>query len=183
MSVIWDCVGQTMEVSGEGLVVTKTSGGDYYRHVAAGEELSSGVHTWEVEITSGAMTNNNRDMLIGVAKKGCDVEKGDHHDKGNAWYLRTHDACLYGGGIDLDDQEDAPILGRNVGNTKGKFFAKGDKMGFRLNCDDGSLKFYRNGEELGREYPAGTITVPVVRAIELKMKGQSATLIPDVELA
>mmetsp|Transcript_116003 Transcript_116003/g.323079 ORF Transcript_116003/g.323079 Transcript_116003/m.323079 type:complete len:203 (+) Transcript_116003:98-706(+) len=171
MSAIWNSLGQTMEVSGEGLVLTKTSGGDYYRHAAAGEVLSSGVHTWEVEITSGAMTNGNRDMMIGVAKQGCDVEKGDHHNKGNAWYLRTHDGNLYGGDMDEDDAL-----------KKGKFFLAGDRIGLRLNCDDGSLRFYKNGEEFGKEFPPGTITVPVVLAVELKMQGQSVTLKPNVEL-
>merc|ERR1712060_875438 len=159
----WNTFGQTMKVSGEGLVLTKETGGDYFRHVAAGEVLSSGVHTWEVEITSGAMTNGNRDMHIGVAKQGCDVEKGDHHNKGNAWYLRTHDGALYGGDMEEDDVK-----------GKGKFFRVGDKVGMRLNCDDGSLHFYKNGEDFGSEFPAGTITMPVVRAVELKMKGQSA---------
>ena len=90
----WSQAGKTMEVSGEGMVLTKTSGGDFPIHVACGEVLSSGVHTWEVVINSGAGTNGNRDMKIGVAKQGCNLEKGDHHNKDAAWYLPTHDACL-----------------------------------------------------------------------------------------
>jgi len=196
MSVVWNKLGSTMEVSGEGLVVTKESGGDFFRQVAAGEELSSGVHTWEVEITSGAKTNGNRDMQIGVAKKSCDIEKGDHHTKGDAWYLRTHDCKVYGVDANGDDISDDEMVveeekradgsgggGRIQGHKYGKFFVKGDRIGLRLNCDDGSLKFYKNGEALGKEFPAGTIKVPVVRALELKMKGQSATLMPDTELA
>ena len=61
--------------------------------VAGKEVLSSGVHCWEVEVTSGATANNNRDIYIGVAVPGCDVEKGEHHEKGKAWYLRTHDGA------------------------------------------------------------------------------------------
>merc|ERR1712050_367409 len=98
---------------------------------------------------------------------GCDVEKGDHHNKGNAWYLRTHDGSLYGGDIDSDDE---------IVQKKGKFFLKGDRVGLRLNCDDGSLRFYKNGEAFGIEFPAGTITMPVVRAVELRCNGQSVTL-------
>mmetsp|Transcript_38306 Transcript_38306/g.69221 ORF Transcript_38306/g.69221 Transcript_38306/m.69221 type:complete len:184 (+) Transcript_38306:90-641(+) len=183
MSVIWDSSGQTMEVSGEGLVLTKTSGGDYYRHAAAGEVLSSGVHTWEVEVTSGAGTNGNRDMLIGVAKQGCDVEKGDHHEKGNAWYLRTQDGTLRRKYADDSDEDDDLVVGLGTGEKKGKLFAAGDRMGLRLDCDDGSLRFYKNGEPFGKEFPAGTIKEPVVRAVELKMRGQSVTLKPNVELA
>merc|ERR1719401_2538508 len=155
-----------MEISGEGMVLTKTSGGDYPRHAACGEVLSSGVHTWEIVINSGAGTNGNRDMKIGVAKKGCDVEKGDHHDKDAAWYLRTHDGSLYGADLDQDYVA-----------KKGKFFAVGDRVGVRLDCNDGSLKFYKNGEKFGEGFPAGTIKEPVVRAVELLMKGQSVSLV------
>merc|ERR1711972_474012 len=170
-----------MEVSEEGMVLTKTSGGDFAIHAACGELLSSGVHMWEVVINSGATTNSNRDMKIGVAKQGCNVEKGDHHDKDNAWYLRTHDGCVYGGDMDLDDQEDL-LVGRGVGRKKGKFFLVGDRVGVKLNCDDGSLCFYKDGEEFGVPFPAGTIKGPVVRAVELVCKGQSLTLVTDVEL-
>mmetsp|Transcript_5871 Transcript_5871/g.11872 ORF Transcript_5871/g.11872 Transcript_5871/m.11872 type:complete len:173 (+) Transcript_5871:19-537(+) len=172
MADAWKRAGKAMEISGEGLVLTKTSGGDYFRHVAAGEVLSSGVHTWEVEIISGASTNSNRDMYIGVAKEGCDVEKGDLHGKDVAWYLRTHDGCIYGGDVDQDDVA-----------KKGKFFLAGDRVGVRLNCDDGSLRFFKNGEAFGSEFPAGTITGPVVRAVELKCNGQSVKLLPQAELA
>lgn len=177
----WSQWGKTMEVSKEGMVLTKQSGGDFPIHVACGELLSSGVHTWEVVINSGAIKNNNRDLKIGVAKQGCNVEKGDHHNKGNAWYLRTHDACIYGGDIDLDDQDDL-LIGRNVGNKKGQFFLVGDRVGLQLNCDHGSLCFYKNGEAFGIPFPAGTIKGPVVRAVELLCTGQSVTLVPDLEL-
>ena len=58
----WCKFGQKMEVSGEGMVLTKTSGGDFPVHVACEEVLTSGVHSWEVLINSGANTNSNRDM-------------------------------------------------------------------------------------------------------------------------
>eukprot|EP00746_Dinoflagellata_sp_MGD_P067205 gnl/MRDRNA2_/MRDRNA2_27746_c0_seq2.p1 gnl/MRDRNA2_/MRDRNA2_27746_c0~~gnl/MRDRNA2_/MRDRNA2_27746_c0_seq2.p1 ORF type:complete len:198 (+),score=19.18 gnl/MRDRNA2_/MRDRNA2_27746_c0_seq2:96-689(+) len=177
----WSQCGKTMEITDEGMVLTKIGGGDYNIHAACGEQLSSGVHTWEVVINSGAVRNGNRDMKIGVAKEGLNVEKGDHHNKDSAWYLRTHDACLYGGDIDLDDQEDL-LMGRNVGNKKGKFFLVGDRVGVKFNCDEGSLCFYKNGEEFGISFPAGTIKGPVVRAIELVCHGQSVKLVPDVEL-
>merc|ERR1711933_33110 len=80
-----------------------------------------------------------------------------------------------------DDQEDL-LLGHNVGNKKGKFFLVGDRVGVQLNCDDGSMCFYKNGELFGIPFPAGTIKGPVVRAVELLCSGQSVTLVPDVEL-
>ena len=160
-----------MEVSEDGRVLTKKAGGNYARHVAAQEVLSSGVHTWEVELTSGATSNNNRDVFIGVATPGCDVEKGDHHAKGKAWYLRTHDGHIYGGDLEVEDAA-----------MKGKHFLAGDRVGVRLDCNDGSLRFYKNGEPLGEQFPAGTIPTPVVRAVELKCPGQCVTLLPEVQL-
>ena len=45
-----------------------------------------------------------------------------------------------------------------------------------MNCDDGSLRFYKNGEALDAGFPAGTITGPVVGAVELLCIGQALTL-------
>lgn len=164
---MWAQWGKTMEVSGDG-VVRKVSGGNYARHVAGKELLSSGVHCWEVEVTSGATANNNRDIYIGVAVPGCDVEKGEHHEKGKAWYLRTHDGNTYGSNVENEDAA-----------KKGKLFVPGDRVGLRLDCNDGSLRFYRNGEPFGDQFPPGSITSPVVRAVELKCQGQSVTLLPE----
>lgn len=172
MGDAWDQFGKTMEASDDRMVMTKTNGGNYARHVAAKEVLSSGVHTWEVELTSGATSNNNRDVFVGVATPGCDVEKGNHHDKGKAWYLRTHDGNIYGGDMDVEDAA-----------KKGKNFLLGDRVGLRLDCDQRSLRFYKNGEPFGQEFPAGTITLPVVRAVELKCAGQSVKLWPEAQLA
>ena len=135
MADSWEQLGKTMEVSAEGKVLTKTSGGNYSRYCCGKEVLSSGVHSWEVEVTSGASSNNNRDIFVGVAMPGCDVEKGNHHEKGKAWYLRTHDGSIYGGNIENEDAA-----------KKGKIFVVGDRVGMRLDCNDGSLRFYKNGE-------------------------------------
>jgi hypothetical protein len=43
----------------------------------------------------------------------------------------------------------------------------GDIVGVLLNLDDGSLKFFRNGARHGPGYPAGSVTGPVVHAMQL----------------
>lgn len=138
-STMPDCwaVGSTMEVSGDGATVTKKSGGNYPRHASGKEVLSEGVHTWEVELTSGAASNNNRDIFIGVALAGCDVEKGNHQDKGKAWYLRTHDGNIYGGDIETEDAD-----------HKGKHFVVGDRIGVQLDCNEGSLRCLDRGHAI-----------------------------------
>ena len=50
-------------------------------------------------------------------------------------------------------------------------------MGFLLDLDDGSLRFFKNGVEHGPGYPAGSVTGPVARAAN--MAGHSARLLPD----
>ena len=52
-----------------------------------------------------------------------------------------------------------------------------------MNCENGSLSFYKNGEAIAGGFPAGTITGPVVGAVELLCIGQSLTLVPEATLA
>ena len=127
-------------------------------------------HSWELLLTAAANANGNRTMYVGVAHEGLDVDKGNHHKNG-AWYLRTDDATLYGEGAD-DDQQ--PI---------DKAFQVGDRIGVKMNCDDGSLSFYKNGEAIDARFPAGSITGPVVGAVELLCIGQALTLVPAATLA
>ena len=165
----WTRIGKTMQA--EGLEITKTSGGNYPRHASHGEVMSSGVHTWELVFTAAANSNGNRTMYVGVGREGLDVEKGNHH-KADAWYLRTDDATLYGGGADKLEQKSVE-----------KAFQVGDRIGVRMDCDDGSLRFYKNGEAIPAGFPAGTITGPVVGAVEFLCVGQALTLVPEASLA
>lgn len=164
----WTAFGKTMQAEGQQL--SKTSGGNYPRHAAHGAVMASGVHTWEHVFTAAASSNGNRTMYVGVGREGLDVEKGNHH-KAGAWYMRTDDASLYGG--------------EDVASKKlEKAFVVGDRIGVRLNCDDGSLSFYKNGEALDAAFPPGTITGPVVGAVELLCIGQSLTLaVPEATAA
>ena len=160
-------MGKTMQT--EGLQIKKSSGGNYPRHATHGEVMDSGVHSWELLFTAAASANGNRTMYVGVGREGLDVEKGNHHKTAAAWYLRTDDGTLYGGGPADKDKEKPTEKG----------FQVGDRIGVRMNCDDGSLRFYKNGETLDAGFPAGTITGPVVGAVELLCSGQALTLVPE----
>ena len=131
------------------------------------------MHTWEIEFTSAATANSNRQMYVGVGREGLDVEKGNHH-KADAWYMRTDDATLFGVGAEKIEytyvSEDLKKSG----------FYVGDKIGVKMNCDDGSLSFYKNGEKMEVGFPAGTIKGPVVGAVEILCVGQGLTLVPEV---
>lgn len=171
MGDTWVRVGAQCEISGEGLVVKKTKGGNYNRLCVAGAVLSSGVHTWEVVIDAGAVANQSIIMFIGVAREELDVEKGNYNKKGEGWYLRPNDGSLFGGEHEAADDHGP------------RSFSIGDRVGVRLDLGDGSLKFYKNGEAFGTGFPAGTISGSVVRAVELVCSGQSITLVPGAVLA
>ena len=51
-------------------------------------------------------------------------------------------------------------------------------MGFLLDLDDGSLRFFRNGVEHGPGYPAGSVTGPVARAAQVVGSGESVRMLP-----
>ena len=46
-------------------------------------------------------------------------------------------------------------------------FNNGERMGILLDLDDGSLRFFKNGVEHGPGYPAGSVTGPVAKAVQM----------------
>ena len=169
----WTRFGKTCQA--EGLKLTKTSGGNYPRHATFGEVMTSGVHEWEVHFTSAASANGNRCMYIGVSPEGLDVEKGGHY-KAGAFYIRTDDATLHGAG--LEDGEQTRVGYNAIGAVVERVFQAGDRIGVKLNLDDGSLQYSKNGEPTGWGFLAGTIKGPVVGAVEMLCIGQALTLLP-----
>ena len=163
-SMSWSRLGKTCEATGSTL--TKTSGGSYPRHASFGPLLTEGVHTWELVLTAAATANGNRTAYVGVGREGLDVEKGNHAKSGDAWYLRIDNGTLYGSGVaDVADQ--APVA---------KAFVVGDRIGVRLDLGDGSLAFEKNGSLMVGAFPAGSVSDPVVGAVELLTVGQALTL-------
>ena len=55
----------------------------------------------------------------------------------------------------------------------------GDRMGFLLDLDDGSLRFFKNGVEHGPGYPAGSVTGPVALAAHMSHEGTALRLLPN----
>jgi hypothetical protein len=54
-------------------------------------------------------------------------------------------------------------------------------VGVLLDLDNGSLRFFKNGVEHGPGYPAGSVTGPVVAAVQLVNQGRSVRLLPNTE--
>jgi hypothetical protein len=85
------------------------------------------------------------------------------------WFMYAGDGGLMGNGMD-----DAHVAG-------GFRSWEGDRMGLLLDLDDGSLLFFKNGVQHGPGYPAGTVTGPVVHALQFYESSSAvgARLLPD----
>jgi hypothetical protein len=53
-------------------------------------------------------------------------------------------------------------------------------MGLLLDLDVGSLRFFKNGDEQERHYGAGSVTGPVVAALQMDRPG-SVRLLPNAQ--
>ena len=150
-------------VSEEGLLATQKEAADgRYSLTTTGEELTEGRHYWEVEIAdTGA-------PLIGVCRVDVHVDhEEDHSDvrSTTGWFMNTWHGMLGGNGKEVTDD-------------MGEGFEKGDRVGVLLDLDDGSLRFFKNGEpHLG--YPAGSVEGPVTLAAQMFFA--NSTIDRDVE--
>jgi hypothetical protein len=60
-------------------------------------------------------------------------------------------------------------------------YKQGDRVGMLLDLDDGSLRFFKNGVQHGPGYPAGSVTGPVVHAVQMGNKDESVRLLLNAE--
>jgi hypothetical protein len=154
---------ETVELSEGGTVATQTTDVDAYSHVTTGVELTEGMHYWEVELLSEEMEG----MYVGVTRPNLDLG-GDYleSDCTDGWFIRLGCGSLYGNGKAGDD-----VAGP---------YDQGDRVGVLLDLNNGSLLFFKNGVQHGSGYPAGSVTGPVVAAVELIDKKQAVRLHADV---
>jgi hypothetical protein len=115
-------------LSEDGAVATPTIGG--YDSLTTTEiELTEGKHYWEVELLSRTVVN----IPIGISRPNLDP-KGDYATNGSTdgWFIHADDGGLYGNGKEGDD---------GAGG-----YHQGDRVGALLDLDNGSLRFFKNGE-------------------------------------
>ena len=127
-------------------------------------ELTEGKHYWEVELLTEDVSN----IFIGISRP--DLEPTGDYWKGqctDGWFIEAYDGALYGNG---------KFFGDEAGRYK-----QGDRVGMLLDLDNGSLRFFKNGVEHGSGYPAGSVTGPVVAAVQLYRTDTSVRLLPDAE--
>jgi hypothetical protein len=128
-----------------------------------GVELTEGKHYWEVELL---LTNSN--MYIGISRpnlapKGC----YDTRRSTGGWFIDAISGALYGNGKEYSDAAGA--------------YTHGDRVGVLLDLDDGSLSFFKNGVQHGPGYPAGSVTGPVVAAVQLYNAGSEVRYLPNAQ--
>jgi hypothetical protein len=123
-------------------------------------ELTEGRHYWEVELLSEDIVN----IYVGVARPNLDPV-GDYAvaECTDAWCTETYEGDLWGDG--------APDGDFAAGGYK-----KGDRVGVLLDLNNGSLLFFKNGVQHGSGYPAGSVTGPVVAALQMREVGEAVRL-------
>jgi hypothetical protein len=133
-----------------------------------GTEITEGKHYWEVELLSEGVTHGVTCINIGISRPNLDptgcYSSGDSTD---GWFIEANSGSLWGNGKRNDDAAG--------------LYKQGDRVGVLLNLDNGSLRFFKNGVQHGPGYAAGSVTGPVVAAVQMYDKDQSVQLLPNAE--
>jgi hypothetical protein len=141
-----------------------------FSHVTTGVELTEGRHYWEVEILSENANAEMGGIYVGVSRPNLD-NVGDYllSHCTDGWFIRVAFGILYGNG--KEDGDDGDVAGS---------YDQGDRVGVLLDLNNGSLLFFKNGVQHGHGYAAGSVTGPVVAAVEMGEKGNLVRLHADV---
>jgi hypothetical protein len=153
-------------LSEDGAMATQTTNVNCYEYTltTTGTELTEGRHYWEVELLSESMSC----IFIGISRPNLDP-KGVYFEKDctDGWFISAYSGTLCGNGKYHDD-------------TAGRY-KQGDRVGVLLDLDNGSLRFFKNGVQHGPGYTAGSVTGPVVAAVQMGNKDSSVRLLPNAE--
>jgi hypothetical protein len=129
-------------------------------------ELTEGKHYWEVELLSEDML----DVFIGISRPNLDPAEEYYHRRcTDGWFICTYNGSLCGNGKDM-------YCNDRAGKIK-----LGDRVGVLLDLDNGSLRFFKNGVQHGPGYAAGSVTGPVVAAVQMYDKDSILRLLPNAE--
>ena len=148
---VWTKASKNIAFSSAGRVATHDSVDAEWRGVRGEEQMTTGVHYWEVTMT--ADPGGYRYVYIGVSKPDLNLEAQNGATM-NTWYLRGTNGALYGNGKVREDEQ-------------GKIQV-GDRIGVLLDLrpGKGTLAFYLNGTAYGSGFTSG-VQGPVVRAVEM----------------
>jgi hypothetical protein len=172
-------------LSEEGAVATQIAEAEYQDTLTTtGVELTEGKHYWEVELLTedgggeivGIDCYKCVDILyvlvvgvcIGISRPNLDLT-GDYCVEGctDGWFMNAYDGALFGNGKEDDDEAGG--------------FEQGDRVGVLLDLGDGSLRFFKNDAQHGPGYAAGSVTGPVVAAVQMFYLNDSVRLLPNAQ--
>jgi hypothetical protein len=149
-----------------GTVATQAA---YYEHslTTTGIEISEGKHYWEVELLCGS-SGPIIQLYIGISRPNLNPT-GCYHgiDCTDGWFILASTGSLWGNGKEASDAAGP--------------YKQGDRLGMLLDLDNGSLRFFKTGVEHGPGYPAGSVTGPVVAAVQMFYEEASVRLLPNAE--
>jgi hypothetical protein len=148
-----------------GAVATRTRGtASGYTLTTTGIELTEGNHYWEVELLSERVGQ----IFIGISRPSLNP-KGAHFygSRTDGWFICIDDGALCGNGKYRDVKTGA--------------YKQGDRVGVLLDLDNGSLRFFKNGVQHGSGYVAGSVTGPVVAAVQMANTDSSVRLLLNAE--
>jgi hypothetical protein len=112
------------------------------------------------------LSENVSNIFIGISRPNLDPT-GDYVGGTDGWFIHANNAGLFGNGKYLSDE---------AGTYK-----QGDRVGVLLDLDNGSLRFFKNGVQHGPGYAAGSVTGPVVAAVQMYHKDASVRMLPNAE--
>jgi hypothetical protein len=151
-------------LSEDDAVVTQTLG-NKWSLTTTGIELTAGKHYWEVELLSESVSCT----CIGISRPNLNPKGGYlEGDCTDGWFIGATLGALYGNGKAHDDE---------AGRCK-----QGDRLGVLLDLDNGFLRFFKNGVENGPGFPAGSVTGPVVHAVQMCNKDTSVRLLLNAQV-
>jgi hypothetical protein len=127
-------------------------------------KLTEGKHYWEVELLSEELIC----IMIGISRPNLDPTGDYFIECTDGWFIHAHDGSLYGNGKENSD---------GAGGYK-----QGDRVGMLLDLGNGSLRVFKNGVEHGHGYAAGSVTGPVVAAVQMYDKDASVRLLPNAKV-
>jgi hypothetical protein len=158
---IWTEHSPSVTVGKEGQLAIKMSGQYKWSTVFGGQQLTTGVHYMEVEV-EGYMDR----LFVGIARPGLDTADGkDYSGKEcmDGWFMDASLGSLCGNGKYQDDEAGG--------------FEAGDRIGLLLDLDNHSLLFLKKGEKHGPGFGAGSVTGPVVLAMQMFYEGHSGRVV------
>jgi hypothetical protein len=137
-----------------------------YEHslTTTGSELTEGKHYWEVELLSETALS----IYIGIIRPNLDpTGKYIRRECTDGWFVHAAGGTLFGNG--------------KFGDDYAGHYNQGDRVGVLLDLDNGSLRFFKNGVAHGPGYPAGSVTGPVVHAVQMGIEATRVRLLPDAQ--